>query len=235
MPNGGAFGTWPLPEAGGSRPLVKICGITRAEDGLVALRSGADFLGLIFASSPRQLDRSKAKGLLEDVRREFPKVRAIGVFVNEPMESVRSHVTGLGLFAAQLHGDYSLERVGSADFPVLRAFSVKGREDDEEIRNFQAISPILLDAFASGKHGGTGSVFDHRLALPAIARGNVFVAGGLNPQNIADVLEGFRREHTLPYALDASSGLEDQPGRKSAAKVAQFLSAIQAFKRSLEL
>jgi phosphoribosylanthranilate isomerase len=232
MPREDHFGAWPLSAASGSGPLVKICGITRAEDGLVALRNGADFLGLIFAPSQRQIDRSRAKVLLEEVRREFPRVRAIGVFVNEPIESIRSHVAELGLFAAQLHGDYSLGQVGSADFRILRAFSVKGRQDDEAIRGFQAISPVLLDAFASGKHGGTGAVFDHRLALPAIARGTVIVAGGLNPQNIADVLEGFRREKSLPYAVDASSGLENQPGVKSAAKVSQFLKAIQAFGRS---
>ncbi len=232
MPIDGGSGAWPSPRTSDSGPLVKICGITRAEDGIIALRHGADFLGLIFAPSPRQVDLGKARDLLDDLRRVFPDIRAIGVFANEPMESVRSHVKGLGLFAAQLHGDYAIEQVRSADFRVVRAFSVKGQEDDEEIRDFQAICPVLLDAFASGKHGGTGAVFDHRLALPAIARGNVLVAGGLNPQNIAGVLEGFRREERLPYAVDASSGLEDQPGMKSAVKVSQFLEAIKTFGRS---
>jgi phosphoribosylanthranilate isomerase len=219
---------WPPPPVSGSGPLVKICGITRAEDGLGALRGGAAFLGLILAPSPRHVGHAKAKVILDEWRREFPDVRAIGVFVNEPIANVRVHMAELGLFAAQLHGDYTHEQVASADFRVLRALSVKGPDEDETIRSWQSQTPVLLDTFAAGKHGGTGKTFDHRLALPAIGRGKVFVAGGLNPDNIEGVLDQFRRAESLPYAVDVSSGLEDYPGVKSAAKVSRFLSAIHS-------
>jgi len=215
---------WPV-EVG--VPRVKVCGLTREKDGIAALKEGASFLGLIFAESPRRVSIGQATRLLEAWREHNPNVHVVGVFVNEPLDEIRRIVNELELFAAQVHGQYNVEQIRSAEFRVLRAFSVVGPQDDPAIAEAQEICPVLLDGYTKGKHGGTGKVFDHSLAIPAIRRGPVFIAGGLNPLNVEPLMGRLAVDGAVPYALDVSSGLENLPGEKSAKKIVAFFEAVR--------
>ena len=207
-------------------PRIKVCGLTREEDGIAALEAGASFLGLIFAESPRRVETIRARKLIEVWKLHNANVRVVGVFVNDPFDRIARMVAELGLFAAQIHGTYTMDEIRSADFRVLKAFSVIGPQDDAVIAEAQEVAPVLIDTYSPGKHGGTGKVFDHVLAIPAIRRGHVFIAGGLNPQNVDEVILHFASEDAVPYALDVSSGLEEAKGIKSAKKIVAFFEGV---------
>ncbi len=212
------------------RPFVKVCGLTRAEDALLALELGASFLGLIFAeNTPRLLSQNQARALLADVRMAAcgEPVRPVGVFVHEPIEFIHSCVHDLELAAVQLHTTHSLEDRLSLGVPVIQAIRMRGPESAAEIDRALIDGPVLLDAFVEGQHGGTGRVFDHELAFPHVRRGPMFIAGGLNPENIAGIAARFREEDALPYVFDVSSGLEAEPRIKSHDKMRAFFRALE--------
>ncbi len=217
-----------LPEST-PRPRVKVCGLRRAGDALLALELGASFLGLIFAEgTPRCLSEEQAASLLEEVRAkaEAP-VRPVGVFVHEPADRILHLSRRLGLAAVQLHAPVPDGELAPLGIPVVRAVRIKGPESSPDIETALEKGPVLLDAFAEGRHGGTGKVFDHALAVPFIPKGTVLIAGGLNPGNIGGIAETLKNARALPYAFDVSSGLEESPGVKSAEKMRAFFAALE--------
>ncbi|MBI5153798.1 phosphoribosylanthranilate isomerase [Candidatus Poribacteria bacterium] len=215
-----------------SIPFIKVCGLTRQQDALLALEEGAAFLGFIFArESPRCLDPTRAKTLLDTVRSSCGHcpVRAVGVFAAEPPSLISQLTADLELAAVQIHTEVSEELASGFPVPIIRAIRVKGPESAPAIRAAHALGPVLLDAFVEGRHGGTGKVFDHSLAMPHLRDGPVLIAGGLNPGNISGVAAGFRQSgSSMPYAFDVSSGLEDSPGIKSAARIREFFAALRS-------
>jgi len=219
----------PFPPAQ-SHPHVKVCGLTRADDAALAVELGAAFIGLIFArESPRHVDEGRAAALLDELRAAGHSPRAIGVFVNEPLAEMAALADKLGLAAVQVHRALPLEASDEVPVPLLRAIRVRGAQDDGAIREAIASGYALLDTFVEGTHGGTGKVFDHSLALPHLASGRVFIAGGLNPGNIAAIAGRFREAGAgVPYAFDVSSGLEASPGVKDHAKMRAFFAALSA-------
>lgn len=214
---------WPIAL---ESPRIKICGLKREEDGIAALEAGASFLGVILAESPRRIEPSRAKELVSAWQAHNPNARVIGVFVNTPIEEVGAIIEDVGLYAAQLHGRYTVEELAGANFRYIRAFSVRGPQDDPAITEAQELGPVLLDGFTPGMHGGTGKVFDHSLAIPPIRRGPVFIAGGLNPENVIGIMDWLAAENAVPYALDVSSGLEQGVGVKSRPKIVAFMEAV---------
>jgi len=217
-----------LPPAA-AEPHVKVCGLRRAQDALLALDLGASFLGLIFAQgTPRFLSEDDAARMLAEVRaRATAPVRPFGVFVSEPVDRIARLVERLDLAAVQLHAPQPEDAIARLPVPTLRAVRVKGPESAADIERAMALGPVLLDTFVDGKHGGTGKVFDHSVALPFFARGSVFIAGGLNPENIGGIVETLREAGGLPYAFDVSSGLEEAPGIKSHDKMRRFFAAVR--------
>ncbi|MEQ8818671.1 MAG: phosphoribosylanthranilate isomerase [Sumerlaeia bacterium] len=207
-----------------------MCGLTLAEDALLALELGASFLGLIFAEgTPRCLTLEDARALLGEVRaRSARPVRPFGVFVHEPVGRMVTIVRELDLAAVQLHGEaHADEALSALPVPAIRAVRVKGPESAAEIEPIlSARGVVLLDTYAKGQHGGTGKTFDHDVARPFFGRGRVFLAGGLTPDNIGAVAGELGPE--LPYAFDVSSGLEEAPRRKSAEKMRRFFGALEA-------
>lgn len=201
---------------------LKICGLTRPEDAVLAMRLGATFVGLIFAEgTPRCLTPGQADRIVAALRGEFPAVRPIGVFVHEPASMIHDLVDRLKLVAVQLHGQV----LDNLAVPSLRAVRVRDASSAGEIERALEAGPVLLDSFVEGKHGGTGKVFDHELAMPFLRRpdGRVFLAGGLNPDNIGAVAGRLAAAGALPYAFDVSSGLEASPGVKSPEKMTRFV------------
>jgi phosphoribosylanthranilate isomerase len=200
---------------------VKVCGITTPEDARTAADSGADAIGLVFAQSPRRLS-------VEEARRTavaLPDgVLKVGVFVNEEPAEVLRVAREVGLDYAQLHGDESPETVTvlrEGSVKVIKALRIRGADSLATMDDYDA-DLFLLDAYSEKVRGGTGERFDWGLAKSLKGRGNIVVSGGLNPENVREAIRFFQ-----PDWVDASSSLEDAPGKKNDERVRRFVSAAK--------
>lgn len=213
-------------------PRVKVCGLTRLEDARAALELGASFLGFIFADSPRRVTRDRVAAMVAQLRDDVAEaslVRPVGVFVREPAHEIAALAHALGLYAVQLHRPPSPEDDAAlAGLRVVHAVSVRGPESQGEIIAALDRGAVLLDAFVPGMHGGTGRVFDHHLAQPFFSSGRVWIAGGLNPDNIGGIAATLSESGDPPYVFDVSSGLEESPGVKAPRKMADFFANLRS-------
>jgi phosphoribosylanthranilate isomerase len=197
--------------------FVKICGVTREDDALLAVALGADAVGFVFAPSPRQISPIAARDI---ARRLPPEVLTVGVFRDEVPKRVVSICFDAGLRAAQLHGRETAEdtRWVRARVPVvLKAFPAGDprldRADD------YGADAIIVDSHAPG----TGHVFDWSLAEGAPIGRRVILAGGLTPANVAEAVERVR-----PWGVDVATGVESSPGRKDPVLLRDFIRAARA-------
>ncbi len=198
-----------------------MCGITTPRDGAFAAESGADAIGLVFAESPRRISVEVAR----EIAAVLPEgVLKVGVFVDsEPTEVLRI-AREVGLDYAQLHGDESPEDVDAVregGLKVMKALRVRGADSLAAIDDYGA-DLFLLDAWSEKARGGTGERFDWGLAKSLKWRGNIVVSGGLGPENVREAVRLFE-----PYGVDASSSLEDAPGKKNRERVRRFVSAAK--------
>jgi len=200
---------------------VKVCGITTPEDALTATGSGADAIGLVFAESPRRLSVERAR----EIAAALPDgVLKVGVFVDEEPEEMICIAREVGLDYAQLHGDESPETVTllrGEGVKVIKALRVQGAGSLTAMDDYDA-DLFLLDAGSEKARGGTGERFDWEMAKSHGGRGNILVSGGLTPENVREAIRFFE-----PYGVDASSSLEDAPGKKNAERVRRFVSAAK--------
>jgi phosphoribosylanthranilate isomerase len=195
---------------------IKICGITNEEDGLAAAKFGADALGFVFAPSPRRISVERAREIIKVLP---PLVQTVGVFVNEDPEKVLSTAAACGLDILQFHGDESAAYCSSFDRRVIKAVRLQSRDDLDKLSKYvNVVDALLLDTYVANKLGGTGITFDWKLAVEARRYGRIILAGGLNPENVAAAISMVK-----PYAVDASSGLEQSPGAKDHEKMVQFM------------
>jgi phosphoribosylanthranilate isomerase len=216
------------------RPKVKICGITNAADGALALSFGADELGFILAPSPRRINPEALKILLDELRGDgrLPGFRAIGVFVNEKPDAMRDIVLYCGLDAAQVHGDEMPEACSAFSFPWYRGLRIGSVADSQDlIRPGWNCPRILVDAAPTtishnAFYGGTGKSVGVWAALAARALSKelgkeFFLAGGIGPRSVAGAVHSI-----APDGLDISSGVEERPGRKSPEKLRALFDEI---------
>ena len=201
--------------------LVKVCGITNPADARVAADAGADAVGLVFAESPRRVGVEEAR--LVSIALPDNVIR-VGVFVNvAPVEVLRiSREVGLDL--AQLHGDETPEDVTAVrdgGVKVMKALRVRDETSLEALDLYEA-DLFLLDAHSERARGGTGESFDWGVAKSLRGRDNIVVSGGLGPENVREAVELFE-----PYGVDASSRLEDEPGKKNGERVRRFVLAAR--------
>ena len=201
--------------------LVKICGITNARDARVAADAGADAVGLIFAESPRRVNVEEARRISLALPENIVRV---GVFVDEEPAEILRISREVGLDLAQLHGDETPEAVTAirqGGVKVMKALRVKGAASLGALDGYEA-DLILLDAHSERTRGGTGQRFDWEVAKFLRGRDNIVVSGGLGPENVREAVEFFE-----PYGVDASSSLEDEPGRKNGERVRRFVLAAR--------
>ena len=203
------------------RTRVKICGITSAEDAAAAVDAGADAIGVVLAPSPRRVALDEAAEALSVVP---PLVSRVGVFVDPTPAELAEAVGRLRLDFVQLCGDELPELCGQAPAPVVKVIHIGTAFDAERAEPYRGlVAALLIDTHVTGIRGGTGKTFSwHNLhELPAWAP--LFVAGGLNPDNVGDAIRTLR-----PYAVDVSSGVETTPGHKDHEKVRAFMAAVHA-------
>lgn len=201
-------------------PRVKICGITRIQDGLDAAARGADAVGLVFYSkSPRHIGVERA---VEIVQALPPFVTTVGLFVNAERAEVESVLNGVKLDLLQFHGEEAPDFCRGFGLPYLKAVRVKpGLDLLQYATRYQDAKGLLLDAYVEGTHGGTGATFDWTL-IPSSLPLPIILSGGLTPSNVA---EAIRAVH--PWAVDVSSGVEAEKGIKDPVRVAAFMEGVR--------
>jgi phosphoribosylanthranilate isomerase len=198
---------------------IKICGITNLEDALLAAELGADALGFIFyAQSPRKVAPEAAREIIAQLP---PFVAAVGVFVDEATTAVQELAANVGLDWVQLHGQESPEYCRNLGRRVIKGFRIQDEDSLRLLADYQgAAQALLLDTYKKGQMGGTGEIFDWHLARKAKKYGHIILAGGLNPENVAQAIEV-----AGPDAVDVASGTEAAPGKKDPGKLRAFFEA----------
>ena len=209
------------------RTTVKICGVRRLEDALVAAEAGADYFGMVFVPGRRRRIEPEAARIitdgLRDGDREGPK--SVGLFGDQPLDEVLDTIAAAGLDYVQLCGDEPLDycqavlrRAG-----VIKVLHVSNDHQPDAVADridaFAAAGcAVTLDSQVAGLHGGTGQSFDWRIAAQLAAGGRRFLlAGGLTPENVAEAVAVVR-----PWGVDVSSGVEAD-GVQDPAKIRQFV------------
>ncbi len=202
------------------RTRVKICGITNAEDALNAIKYGADAIGLVFyASSPRFVTISQAQQIVAAIP---PFVSVVALFVNAPTAEIEAVLSQVRIDVLQFHGDENSAECERIKLPYLKAIRVKNDTNLLQCEvEFGSAKALLLDTYSETAFGGTGHVFNWAL-IPQNMTKPIILAGGLNPENVADAIK-----QVQPYAVDVSGGVEASKGIKDLAKIAAFMQAVK--------
>ena len=197
---------------------IKICGVTRIEDALLASRLGADALGFNFwPKSKRHVTAAAARQI---IARLPPFVTPVGVFVNQSEGEMRAIAAETGIQVFQLHGDEPPELCSRLPLPVVKAVPVDQVSTLSKLLSYE-VQAFLLDTPSRG-YGGTGLPFDWSLAEGVSEAAPVILAGGLAPENVADAVRAVR-----PWAVDVASGVESSPGVKDADRMLRFVTAVR--------
>jgi phosphoribosylanthranilate isomerase len=211
-------------DSGNPRTRVKVCGLTTLEDARYASGAMADYLGFIFTpTSKRYIDPDQAAAIIAWT--EGPQ--AVGVFVNQAIDDVVDIVRKTGIHLVQLHGDESVEYCSLMPVPVIKAFSISKEDTSEalmtKIQPFEGmVDFFLFDTKSGNQFGGTGTHFDWRLLKDLQTDTPFFLAGGIGPENVHQAIDMVQ-----PYAIDANSKLESEPGIKQLEKFEAFFDQIQ--------
>jgi phosphoribosylanthranilate isomerase len=219
---------------------VKVCGLTNRADTQAAVAAGADLLGFIFfPQSPRHVTPGQVREILAEAAPEQAGVWTVGVFVNEPPETVAQVLDFCGLDLAQLHGEEPPEALGlrcDSDSP-LRGRSYKALrpcslQEALEMAHIYALLPscryggclpaFLLEAYHPHLRGGTGQTGDWSMAASLAGQYPLLLAGGLSPANVAQAVRVVR-----PWGVDVASGIERSPGQKDHAALRAFIAAVR--------
>jgi len=199
---------------------VKICGLTRREDADLAVKLGAAAIGVVFwPSSPRVVTVDRARDVVRDLPRQVTRV---GVFVNASPFDVASIVASVELDAIQLQGDESVEDYASIPARIVRAMPLERDEDVVTAASLPQHVTVLVDAADRAKRGGTGQRAHWGHAATLAQQRPIMLAGGLSAENVAEAVRAVR-----PWAVDVSSGVEAEPGVKSAERLRAFFAAVE--------
>ena len=214
------------------RVRVKICGLTQPDQARAIAEMGADAIGLVFAESKRRMDIEQAR---EVAVAAGAKIEKVGVFVDADAEQITQIIEQVGITRVQLHGCEPPEIIEVISVPCWKVFRVRDESFAEKVRDWCGrlganahLEAIMLDAYNPNAAGGTGESFNWELVVRARRDGRmdnllpIILAGGLDPDNVAEAIAAVR-----PWAVDVSSGVESSPGVKDLAKVEAFLRAVR--------
>ncbi len=200
---------------------VKFCGMTRIQDVQSAIALNVDALGFVFVkSSPRYLDVETAEKIIQKIP---PFVVKVALFMNAQASEIENVLKMVRFNLLQFHGDEEEQFCTQFDMPYLKAVpmgSVSSLSD--YCQAYSSATGFLLDSHAKGEMGGSGEKFTWT-KLPEDINKPIILAGGLNPDNVA---EAIRTVH--PYAVDVSSGIETSKGIKDPAKMEQFIKEVHS-------
>jgi phosphoribosylanthranilate isomerase len=211
---------------------IKICGISEIDQAVAAAESGADYIGLVFAPSRRQIMPEKAARIVNAASLSKSRPAMVGVFVNLPATEVNSISERCGLDFVQLSGDEPFEYCNEIDLPVIKTIHVSANSSSKEINQIITLGnrllggkklTFLLDTQLNNAFGGTGKSFNRQIAKEISSINPVIIAGGLAPDNV----EGLLKE-AAPWGVDVSSGLETE-GKKDIQKIHDFIKLVKSF------
>ena len=213
------------------RARVKICGLTRSEDALLAQRLGSSALGFIFYSkSPRAVHALQVRDILEKLP-DSTEFQRVGVFVDASLSEIVDTVQTASIDTVQLHGEESPEFCTQLKrhiprIHIIKAFRLRDEKDLTKIPRYAHCDSILLDTYLEGVMGGSGVLNDFDLVgkiyqtqhlLPPL-----ILSGGLRPTNVNVALS---RVHAR--FIDVSSGIESAPGIKDPLRMKALFEALQ--------
>lgn len=215
---------------------VKICGLTNYEDAAKAVTLGADYIGFIFAESPRKVEVKTVTNILNKLKKNKlrDKVKAVGVFVNEEKKRVEQIVKQTGIEIIQLHGDEKPAMANKYTFPWYKVFRIASKEDvDNQIfpkGYLYQCEIILIDTKVTCQYGGTGKSIEFVVALYARQKTKeigkeFFLAGGVTPENVYEILNGIQ-----PDGIDVGSGIEETKGKKSHKRMQLLFEEVNRYK-----
>lgn len=214
------------------RVRIKICGITRLEDARFASGALVDYLGFIFwPESKRYIAPAEAGAIISWL--EGPE--CVGVFVDQPIDDVNDfgHISGVQY--VQLHGDETPDYCKLMEHKIIKAFRVSPEMTKDHLRYMidpytNVVDHFLFDTFKKGMPGGTGETFDWEILQQVAEEFPIFLSGGLHPGNVSDALK-----QVHPWAVDASSKLESEPGIKDFQLMDEFIEAVRHYNDTFEL
>jgi phosphoribosylanthranilate isomerase len=200
--------------------MIKVCGLTRVQDALVAARSGAQAIGMVlYPKSPRFVDYRQARRIVDALP---PFVTPVALMVDPSSAEVEKIIEEVKPALLQFHGDETPDFCSSFSLPYIKAVRVRPEVDLLQYARLHAgAKGLLLDAFVDGTQGGTGATFDWAL-IPTDSPLPLILAGGLNPQNVTEAIQRVR-----PWAVDVSSGVEADKGIKDVAKITAFIRGVK--------
>ncbi len=208
---------------------IKVCGIKEKSHALGTSKAGADFIGLVMASSPRQVTVAQAREIVSVIKECGKATEAVGVFVNMPAPAVNRIAEDCNLDWVQLSGNETWGYCQMINRPLIKALHIAGQSPEEIgdylARGCEALSGqrylYLLDSKVKDRYGGTGVTFDWSLAGAVARRFPVIIAGGLTPQNVGKAIKA-----VAPWGVDVSSGVEVN-GVKSINQIRAFIEAVR--------
>ena len=213
------------------RPWTKMCGFTQPMDVREAVRAGVDLVGLNFHSgSPRAVSFGLAQRLCSAMRDEAQRrssdrpARSVAIFVDPDEELVRDVMEQVAPDVLQFHGDEGPDFCQSFKHPFLKAFRIQSVADAARVPEYSGDWSIgyLVDAWSDAAHGGTGRALGVDTARAALSEPKGFLAGGLRPDNVGDLVRELR-----PFGVDVASGIETRPGIKSAKLMVAFMQEVE--------
>ena len=200
---------------------IKICGITNTEDALLCESLGANALGFIFYKGSKRYTPPEAA--YEIIKSLSPFTMKVGVFVNESSETINKIALTAKLNAVQLHSEESPEAIANISLPVIKSFRVDDNFDYKILENFPD-TYYLLDTYSISEYGGTGKTFDWG-KIPDKYKSKIILAGGVSIENLEEIYTKIK-----PAAIDLSSSLESEPGKKDKEKVKRFFEKLNELK-----
>lgn len=196
--------------------LVKICGLKTKEAARIASEAGADFLGFIFAESSRKVSAETVAA----IGKEIPShVKKVGVFLHQSEEEIKQIAEAANLDYIQLHGEEDAEFAKRMPLPVIKAFSIKTKDDYAKLRSYPA-EYYLVDL---PKKGANQKTLDwDELKRENVPFDKLLLAGGLTPNNVKEAIE-----IVGPLGVDVASGVETE-GVKDERKIHAFIRAAKS-------
>jgi len=219
--------------------LVKICGVSDPKHARAAAACGADFIGMVFAPSHRQVTLGDAKRIAAALRREPREIAAdangieealqsqrpllVGVFADQDAGTINRIASDIGLDIVQLSGSEPWELCAHINRPLFKCMKVREGESAEQLMaHVHDRATVLLDPFVEGAYGGTGKALDWAVAARLAEQMPIVLAGGLTPKNVREAVRTVR-----PWAVDVSSGIETE-GIKDGEKIRAFIAAAKS-------
>jgi phosphoribosylanthranilate isomerase len=219
--------------------LVKICGVSEPHHARAAASCGADFIGVVFAPSRRQVTMGQARRIADalgerdggpvaaetaavEERLRHRRPLLVGVFADQDADTINAIADECGLDFVQLSGSEPWDMCALLRRPVLKCLKVRrGQSAPEVLAQVREGALLLLDPYVEGSYGGAGQTLDWDVAALVARERPVFLAGGLRPDNVARAVATVH-----PWAVDVSSGVETD-GLKDVAKVRAFIEAAK--------